>query len=200
MKPELQSEIEQYFKGMNVAEDLILRAIAAINNAAHTSERIDTDILGHYRKYITEVGLKRGDEFYYALTTNFAPRHYKSIVEFIKKIEQDEEEVWEAKLSQEQETESVLEKQRRLFKDDYEYGDVPGEVIVYRDRIMVHALGYREGFKDSLPKGGKYQGKGSGCWEYPITMKDVFTVGDTYQSMPVLYAEGMENPYGVKQN
>ena len=91
MTPELKQEIEQYFNLQNVSEDVMPKAITAIKNAAHNCEKINPEIYQHYQKYIDQIGLKQGDEFYYTLASNFAARHYKTIVPLVKKYEKEQE-------------------------------------------------------------------------------------------------------------
>ncbi|MGB3292607.1 MAG: hypothetical protein WBB01_06465, partial [Phormidesmis sp.] len=86
--------------------------------------------------------------------------------------------------------EDVLDEQRHaLFYDEYETG-VPGEVVIYSDRIEVQSFVYQDGFTQQLPRGGEYQGRGTGCWVYLISKRDHFDKGrgGHWYDFPVLYA------------
>ncbi len=190
-RDELKQEFFQYMidvAGISDAE-IWNKAFGAVQKAVYNSQPIDKDLQKHFKKQLKEIGLQVGDEFYYQVVQSFSPRHYYAISNFIKRLEviEDAEESELAKL--EVAEGMYLEDQREIYADDYNYGDVPGEVIVYDDRIEVTAFGFQEGFKDQLPAGGKYQGKGSGTWHYPNNdeYRKVFGTG-MYCNMPILFA------------
>ncbi len=189
----------------------IAKALKVIKDAAHEwlapdeVRKSPREFPAEWINYLGWLKLNQvelGDRFYFCIANSFAPRHYQTVVGFVLRLEVIIDAEIDAVIGQQDKAESALEHQRSaIFRDDYEYADVPGEVIVYLDRIEVQAFGFREGFKELLPAGGKYQGKGTGCWCYPRNEKfeAVFCQARNglYHGMPVLYADGVENPYGI---
>ena len=45
----LDTKIAEYFQSQGVSEEVIKKAIAALKNTAHSSEKIDSDIFKHHR-------------------------------------------------------------------------------------------------------------------------------------------------------
>lgn len=188
---ELKLEIINFLKTIGVKErEKIIKALEVIKSAAWESWDVtkDAEIRKAYKKYLTEIPVQEHKEFNPIIARSFGSKYYLQIKEFVKKYEQVLREEWAEEEALENQQESELDKQRRLyFHDDYEYETIPGEVIVYEDCIEVQAFGWQEGLQEKLPLGGDYQGKGR--WKYPITMKDVFTRGTYFLEMPVLYVK-----------
>ncbi len=190
----LKKDILKYLETAGVSDsDVLTKALDIIKSAAHNSyliDEYDEDLKREFKKYLKEVGVEKG-EFYINLSRSFSPRHYHAIVGFVQRYEKILDAEWDEEIALVDEIEDNLQSQREIFREDYEYGDVPGEVIIYSDRIEIRARGYRPEFKDSLPSGGKYQGKGTGTWVYPISIRDKFptAIGKMYGDMPVLFAD-----------
>jgi hypothetical protein len=188
---EIKQEIIKYLQSVGVVEPTLSKALkkveAAIGETSDVTTAMNADIAKEYKKYLKDLPIEFHRKFNWQIACCFAQKHYPIILGFVERLETAQSAYYEAEHQAEMLIENTLGNQREQFKDDYEYGDVPGEVIIYEDCIIVEANGYREGFKDLLPKGGEYQGKGSGRWKYPISMKDTFTNKSGYfYGMPVL--------------
>lgn len=121
-----------------------------------------------------------------SLSHSFAVRHHNFLKSIISRLEAIQEKEWEIEEETEGKVAQSLEDQRyNIFKDDYEYDYVEGEVIVFEDHIEVQAIGFVEGFKDYLPKGGKYRGKG--CWFFPLSVRAEFGNELMWRKCPILF-------------
>lgn len=185
----LKNDILDYFRQEGLPESRWTKALAAIKNAAYSACPVDSNVRSQYGNFFSVVSLKDGENFYYKLTWSFSSKHYPALTGFVKRyealIEQEMAELSTAKAS----VEDDLEAQRRdYFFDQYESG-VLGEVTVYPDRVEVCSFEYREDFSRSLPKGGRYEGKGT--WVYPASMRERFGNGrgSFWGDFPVLYAD-----------
>ena len=177
-----------------------VKAFQIIRDAAHRCLMIDEEIISHFGSFFSseEIDLKVGDELYCDFARSFAPRHYNKLVDFIKRYEIILEAQWEEDMEQEEEEENFLERQRSvIFHDDYEYGEISGEVVIGEDSVSIQAFEFQEGFKESLPSGGKYQGKGNWMLDLPCSKKNIFAnhSGGTWDGMPILYEVPEECPY-----
>jgi hypothetical protein len=143
-----------------------------------------------------------GDEVVCSLTLNFSPRHYSTLIAFVQRYEAICEAEWEADDAQQQEKDDFLDRQRRIvFEGGYDHDCYPGEIVISANHIEVSAIGYRGDFKSMLPRGGKYQGRGTGTWRYPRSFKERFEqFGGMFNGMPVLYAVESECPYFSSKN
>lgn len=167
-RAQLKKDILDYLTGLSVKDTTKLKeACAFIKDVA--GRFCDTD-----------------EEYDYWLSKKFSPVTRPTIKKFILRLEA----LNAAELEQEMEEEftlgSYLEEQREnRFREEYEYEYVEGEVIVTPDRIEVMAIGFVEGFKDTLPKGGKYQGKGT--WYFPLSARASFGNGAMWRKCPILF-------------
>jgi len=169
-----------------------------------TRQELKKEILAYFlaegvsdKKILTKILEKIKDSVYEINPLgweNFHPRHHKALDSFVERLEKIMDEEFEQRSATTNKTEDFLENQRRKrFRDDYEYTDVPGEVIVTPTHIEIHAFGYRQGFKEMLPKEAKYQGKGSGKWHLPLSFKKIVcTPSLLYLGCPVLFHPGCE--------
>jgi hypothetical protein len=98
-----------------------------------------------------------------------------------------EQEVNESIAASEAEDNFISEQRSAFYQDDFDYDGVEAEVIVYKDKIVVQAIGYVQGFAKTLPKGGKYQGHGTGRWVYPLSKRSEFGQ-TTWRNNPVFLA------------
>jgi hypothetical protein len=98
-----------------------------------------------------------------------------------------EQEVNAANAAAEAEMNYIDEQRSDFYQDDFDYDGVEAEVIIYRDKIVVQAIGFQEGFSKTLPKGGKYQGNGTGRWVYPLSKRSEFGQ-TTWRNNPVFLA------------
>ncbi|PZO47431.1 MAG: hypothetical protein DCF15_19045 [Phormidesmis priestleyi] len=185
----LKHDILDHFRQEGLSEYLWTKALDAIKNAAYSACPVDSNVRSQYGDFFSVVSLKDGENFYYKLTWSFSGKHYLALAGFVKRYEallgQEAVEVSAAKAS----VEDDLEGQRRdYFFDQYESGAL-GEVIVYSDRVEVCSFEYREDFSRTLPKGGRYEGKGT--WVYPASMRERFGNGrgSFWDDFPVLYAD-----------
>lgn len=122
------------------------------------------------------------DRIQWKVEASFSPAHRKTILDFCLRYQAIALAKLEAEEKAKEQLEEYLDSQRpwiamcEVARDDFELEDAldakpPGEVIITPDCIEVHALGWTDGFKNRLPRGGKYQGKGSGTWIYSLASR-----------------------------
>lgn len=173
------------------------------NTATDTREQLKKDILDYlvglgvkdtaklkeacaFIKEVADRFCDADEEYDYWLSKKFSPVTRPTIKKFILRLEA----LNAAELEQEMEEEFTLggyleEQRQNRFREEYEYEYVEGEVIITPDRIEVQAIGFVEGFKDALPKGGKYQGKGT--WYFPLSARALFGNGAMWRKCAILF-------------
>lgn len=159
------------------------------NYLTKTANVSDREILKKAVAHIKKVADEWADDDYTAelLSMCFAPRHHAFLKTIISRLQAIDEANWKTEEEAQDKVYQSLEEQRyNIFKDEYEYEYAEGEVIVFEDRIEVQAIGFVEGFKDALPKGGKYQGKG--CWSFPLSARSKFGNELMWRKCPILFA------------
>lgn len=119
---------------------------------------------------------------------SFSPEHRAFIKDAIVKLSAIvEQEVDAAIAASEAEAEFIDEQRSVFYEDDYSFDGVEAEVFIHKDKIVVKAIQYVDGFSKKLPKGGKYQGSGTGTWVYPLSKRAEFGQ-TTWQGNPIFLA------------
>lgn len=173
----LKKEIITYLNEVGVTDkSLIAKALQCIKDSACRDYPIDADMLRDraIRDYTKAIGFSQGDAFYYRISWYFAPRHYASLVSFIKRFEA----ILEAECEAEEALESAIQEEIAFQVDPLgdEYYDELGApdfaICVYGDRIEVRA--YEPGVGSILPKKGrKYIGSMHDIrWQFPLSCLD----------------------------
>ena len=174
----LKKDIIAYLTSVGVTDrDLLAKALKAIKDAAYADHKIDSDDMKekHIRDYAKACGLKIGDEFYYALTRNFSPRHYSSLVPFVKRFENIQSAEAEAEYELESKIDNeIYEQCMDPLSDGYydELGAPDFAVCIHPKYIEVRA--FEKGVGEVLPKQGrKYIGsQGDMRWSFPLSSLD----------------------------
>lgn len=159
------------------------------NYLTNTAKVSDREILKKAVTHIKKVADEWADDEYTTelLSMCFAPRHHAFLKTIISRLQAiDEANYKEIEEAQDKVYQTLEEQRYNIFKDEHEYEYVEGEVIVFEDRIEVQAIGFVEGFKDTLLKGGKYQGKG--CWSFPLSARAKFGNELMWRKCPILFA------------
>jgi hypothetical protein len=167
----LKNDICQYFLSNSDAKREQLPVILQkLKDAAFRSMAIDSEHLADRKtaKYIKEIGLKLGDEFYYAVSFNFSPKHYNPIVGFIVRYEAIQSAEIEAEYELEAEIDKEIDDQWGCVEYD-ELGAPDFAVIIHPGHIEVRA--YEKGVGNIIPKQGrKYIGSQEQiAWRYPLS-------------------------------
>jgi formate dehydrogenase maturation protein FdhE len=119
---------------------------------------------------------------------SFSPEHRAFIKEAIERLSAIvEQEVNESIAASEAEDNFISEQRSAFYEDDFDYDGVEAEVFIHKDKIVVKAIQYVDGFSKKLPKGGKYQGSGTGTWVYPLSKRAEFGQ-TTWQGNPIFLA------------
>lgn len=174
-RQELKNDIINYLKSVGVSDrDLLIKALNAIKEAAYQSTSLDAEMLkdAKIRQYTKEIDIKQGEEFYYRLSWNFAPRHYNTLVGFVSRYEAILEAEAEAEMAVERAIQEYIYQQSSdPLGDEYydELGAPDFAICVYEDRIEVRA--YCKGVGDIIPKQGrKYIGSMHDVrWQFPLS-------------------------------
>lgn len=117
-----------------------------------------------------------------AIKNSFSPNHRGAMLSFCLRYQEIAQLIFEAEEKAQKQLEEYLDAQRpwvalmEAARDDFELEDAEstkpdGEIIITPNHIEVHALAWNDEFKNRLPKGGKYQGKGTGTWKYPLQLR-----------------------------
>lgn len=201
-REQLKKDIINYLRmtAELIDRDIIAQCLDMIKRASHNTidldETLDENGKRPYIYYTGWLKLKQVEfdrhNFYYHIANHFAPRHYASITEFVKRFESILETEWEEEERKSQELQDYLDSQRWWVQDREKYDDLlgedygpDGEIEVMSDRIMVS--GFRKGLSSILPKEGKqHMGDKQALWRYPLSsLKTLQKTG-----LPVVYHPG----------
>lgn len=173
-RDELKKEIISYLTSVGVSKkDLVAKSLSAIKSAAYFGDSLDAEMMEqkHIRDYARACGLKIGDEFYFPLSRNFAPRHYQKLVSFVKILEQIEDVESQAEYELEEKIDTEINGQIDPLSDGSydELGAPDFAVCIYEKYIEVRA--FEKGVGEILPKQGrKYIGsQGDMRWSFPLS-------------------------------
>lgn len=157
-KQELKMRVINYFKSHGAKKQDLVKICSFMKSHASIEASIARQdffpaITKHHWGYLED-----------QVKENFSPQHRSKVVEFLKKL-----------AILEIEAEKYIDEQRSeppewsKFDPDFDWSGPDVEIIVGHDAIVVHCLKFVRGFSSQLPKGGNYQGKGSGKWVYPVS-------------------------------
>ncbi|HEY9658546.1 MAG TPA: hypothetical protein V6C65_08860, partial [Allocoleopsis sp.] len=106
---QVNQEVIEYLKSVGV-EDVSIqaKALKAIQDCCFDSIEADKEDIQGNSSYVEAAGIKEGDEVYWRLTINFSPRHYQTLVGFIKRYEAIVEEELEIEMAQERSIEEAV--------------------------------------------------------------------------------------------
>jgi hypothetical protein len=125
----------------------------------------------HIKDYTKKCGLNLGEEFYFPLSKNFAPRHYSVLVSFVKRLEAIESAEAKIKEEIEEKINAEIDDQTMDPLSDGSYDELGAPdfaVCIYAGYIEVRA--YEKGVGEILPKKDrKYIGsQGDMRWSFLI--------------------------------
>jgi hypothetical protein len=154
-KYQLKLDILEYFKGAN--REKLVEICAWIRKQSEISAAVIVKFNEDDGGYLQE-----------QINGNFSPQHRATISLFCDRLTELEVEALRYMQSQRW----WEDPQANWARDDFEYEDFlascpKAEIIIMPDVIVVRSFEFIEGFKDWIPKGGKYQGTGSSKWYYP---------------------------------
>jgi hypothetical protein len=166
----LKIDICAYFIANSDAKrDQLPQILGKLKDAAYRSIVVDSECMADRKtaKYLKDIGLKLGDEFYCAVSFNFSPKHYAPIAGFLARYEA----INDAEIEAEYALEAVIDEEisDQWGRDEYdELGAPDFAVIIHSDCVEVRA--YEKGVGDIIPKDGrKYIGNRDDVrWRYPL--------------------------------
>lgn len=171
----LKYKAEQYGRSVGLTGRMIEDVLKQIKSAAWETVRIgsDEEVLQDavVLRYLADLELPHGSEFYYRISWRFAPSRYHDAVAFVKRYEA----IVDAEMRFQEAVEATIadeiDEQTGVW-DEYSYDDQgePGiAIFLYADRIEVKA--FESGWGDRLPrKGRKYIGcQGDIRWRFPLS-------------------------------